>query len=172
MWVALALVVSLSLVVGATAIAASSSDNSDEGLESKAAELATWPDEKKDAWNAGIEEKVAYFAEKGITVETTETASGVYGIVWTDELKAALKSLKGEDETKDGKCEVKPKAAELTTWPDEKKAAWNAGIEEKIAYLAEKGITAQTTEVAPGVRDIVWTAELRSALKDLGDGKK
>lgn len=90
----LAVVACLALGAGATAVATGSHDSPAKGLEPKAAVLAAaWPDEKKAAWNAGLDEKVAYLAEKGITVETTEIAPGVRGIVWTDELKSALKDL-------------------------------------------------------------------------------
>lgn len=92
---ALAVAACLALVVGATAIATSPSDSADEGLESKAAAVAAWSDEKKALWNAGLDEKVAYLAERGITVETIQTAPGVRGIVWTDELKSALKDSGG-----------------------------------------------------------------------------
>ncbi len=90
---ALAATACLALAAGATAIATSPGDNAGEGLDSKAAAMAAWPDEKKAAWNAGLEKKVAYLAEQGMTVETTELAPGVCGIVWTDELKSALKDL-------------------------------------------------------------------------------
>ena len=90
---ALAAAACLALVAGATAIATSPSGSAGEGLDSKAAAMAAWPDEKKAAWNAGLDEKVAYLAEQGMTVETTELAPGVRGIVWTDELKSALKDL-------------------------------------------------------------------------------
>ena len=88
----LAVVASLVLATGATAVAVSTRDK--DGFESKAAraaELASWPDEKKAAWNADIDAKVAELARKGIVVETTEIAPGVRDIVWTEELKTALK---------------------------------------------------------------------------------
>jgi hypothetical protein len=90
---ALAVTVCLALVAGATAIATSSSDSNGERLDSKSAAMAAWPDEKKAAWNAGLDEKVVWLEEQGITVETTEIAPGVRDIVWTDEVKSALKDL-------------------------------------------------------------------------------
>ncbi len=89
----LAVAACLALVVGATAVATGPDDRTDEGLESKAAAVAAWPVKKKAAWNTGLDEKVAWLEEQGITVETTEIAPGVRGIVWTDELKSALKDI-------------------------------------------------------------------------------
>ena len=60
-------------------------------------------------------------------------------------------------------------AAEIAAWTDEEKAEWNAEIDEFVADLAADGITVETTEIAPGVRDIVWTEELEKALWDLED---
>ena len=96
----LALAASLVLAIGAAAVAVSAGDK--DGSQSKAAkvsELASWPDVKKSAWNAGIDKKVAALAEKGIVVETTEIAPGVQDIVWTEELKTALKGLDYGKET-------------------------------------------------------------------------
>lgn len=95
MGLALAVAACLALLAGATAIATSPSDSSDDGLGSKAAVVAAWPDEKKVAWNAGLDKKVACLAQRGITVETIEIAPGVRDIVWTVELKSALKDIGG-----------------------------------------------------------------------------
>ena len=60
-------------------------------------------------------------------------------------------------------------AGEVAEWTDEEKAEWNAEIDAFVAELAAEGITVETTEIAPGVRDIVWTDELEDALWDLED---
>lgn len=73
---------------------------------------------------------------------------------------------KGDADEKGGKSD------KLTPelWADEQKADWNALIDAKVAGLAEKGITVETAEIAPGVRDIVWTDELKGALGDFDKG--
>ncbi len=92
---ALAVAACLALIAGATAIATSPSDSADEGPESKAAAVVACSDEKKALWSAGLDEKVAWLAERGITAETIEIEPGVRGIDWTDELKSALKDSGG-----------------------------------------------------------------------------
>ncbi len=58
-------------------------------------------------------------------------------------------------------------ASEIAAWTNEEKAEWNAEIDEFVAWMAEEGITVETTEIAPGVYDIVWTEELEKALWEL-----
>ena len=58
--------------------------------------------------------------------------------------------------------------AAIAAWPAEKKSAWNEGVAEKAAWLEQNcGIAVEITEVAPGVNQIVWTDQLKSALSDL-----
>jgi hypothetical protein len=64
-------------------------------------------------------------------------------------------------------------AEDTASWSAEKKAKWNAMIAEKVAWLEEKcGIAVETTEVVPGVDQIVWTDELKSAVTDLKTASK
>jgi hypothetical protein len=55
-------------------------------------------------------------------------------------------------------------AAEAAAWTDEEKAEHNAWIDEFVADLAAEGVTVETEEIAPGVRDIIWTDELDKSL--------
>ncbi len=63
-------------------------------------------------------------------------------------------------------------AAEVATWTDEEKAEWNAETDELVTDLAADGITVETAEIAPGVRDIVWTEDLEKALWEIKDDYK
>lgn len=58
-------------------------------------------------------------------------------------------------------------ADEAAGWSDEEKAEWNADVDGFVEEMAELGITVETTEIAPGVRDAVWTDELDEALWEL-----
>jgi hypothetical protein len=58
--------------------------------------------------------------------------------------------------------------AAMAAWPAEKESAWNEGVAEKAAWLEQNcGIAVEITEVTPGVNQIVWTDQLKSALSDL-----
>ncbi len=53
---------------------------------------------------------------------------------------------------------------EIAGWSDDERAEWNAEIDELVAELAEEGVVVETEEIAPGVRDIVWTEQIEEAL--------
>ncbi len=52
---------------------------------------------------------------------------------------------------------------EVASWSEEEKEQWNADVDAMVADLAAEGITVETEEIAPGVRDIVWTDEAGAA---------
>lgn len=122
------------------------------------------------AINAETEALVAYLAERGFTVGTVADESGLLdldldldfdglGDVDEDALWDAIEAFEREQF-----------AAEVAGWTDEEKAEWNAEVDEIVAFLAGIGITVETEEIAPGVRDVAWDAAFEAVLEsDLGE---
>ena len=111
--------------------------------------------------NAETDALVEHLRDLGFEV-TVETADdGIKELVFDEDDEALWDAL---DEYYEAAF-----AAEVATWSDEDKTEWNAGIEEFVAELAELGIEVETSEIAPGVIDIVWTEELDDALWDLDE---
>jgi len=114
------------------------------------------PAENRAASEA-VEPKIEAALESGDIAQTEADAIG-------EGLSKREDGVTKEDSTKDVAFDEEKLAPKL--WGDEKKADWNAGVDAKVAGLAEIGITVETTEIAPGVRDIVWSEELKAALGD------
>ncbi|MDJ0960976.1 MAG: hypothetical protein QNJ88_09975 [Acidimicrobiia bacterium] len=109
--------------------------------------------------NAETDALVEYLRGLGFTVDVETDENGIREPVFDDETEAIWEAIDA--------FYAEQFAAEIAAWTDEEKAEWNAEIDEFVAWMAEEGITVETTEIAPGVYDIVWTEELEKALWEL-----
>ncbi len=170
------------LVIGLVGVAAAQAGQGDEKPAESAAATATLAegveyvdefgefdeDDFFEDWELSDEEIAEFNAETDALVEHLK-GLGFEVAVETDELGLRYLDFTVEDE---GLWEAVDAfymaqfAEEVAGWSDEEKAEWNAGVDEFVADLAAEGITVETEEIAPGVRDIVWTDELEEALYD------
>jgi hypothetical protein len=174
--IALVLGVAVALIAGAVAAAAQSSADDPGGNEGPAGvtvelvetggfflddefDMEELSPELIEELNAETEALVEHLRELGFAVDLESGPDGLLEPVFDEKDDALWKAI--DD------FYAEQFAAEAATWSDEEKAAWNAEIEEFVAMLAEDGITVETTEIAPGVIDIVWTEDLEMGFWEL-----
>lgn len=113
-------------------------------------------------WNAETDALVKHLKSLGFTVPVATDDLGIRYLdldeQTADEVFVAI----------DDYCEALF-LTEVAGWTADEKAEWNAEVDAIVAEFAADGVTVQTEEIAPGVRDLVWTDELDAFIDEMFD---